>query len=197
MLNEFKNIKKLNVNNNIDDKNLIETINNNYDIDTFYCALLNNHFSFFYNQDYRDSDECHMFHTWLNNKIDKNELITLNNNEMIKNIFIFISKKKVENDYNNFFTYNKLLCLLIAARYVLATLSFKNNNGLYYQLLTNVGPDHTITCTVSELMLTVGDTQQLEVSAYGTPTYTSSNANKVSVSDEGLVTALEATDEAT
>ena len=65
-----------------------------------------------------------------------------------------------------------------------------------YQLLTNVGPDHTITCTVSELMLTVGDTQQLVVSAYGTPTFASSNANKVSVSDEGLVTALEATDEA-
>ena len=45
-------------------------------------------------------------------------------------------------------------------------------------------------------MLTVGDTQQLVVSAYGTPTFASSNVNKVSVSDEGLVTALEATDEA-
>ena len=137
MLNELKNIKKFNVNNNIDDKNLLDTINNNYDIDTFYCALLNIHFSFFYNKIYLSSNECTMFHNWLQSKIEKNEFIILNNNEIIKNIFIFISKKKTENELNYFFNYNKLLCLLISARYVLTTLSFNNNNGLFYTLLTN------------------------------------------------------------
>ena len=132
LLNELLNIKKNNNNNDIDDNNLIGMINEKNDIDSFYCALTNIHFSFFYIQKYiNEVNECTIINNWLGNVIYNGTITLLKENEMVKKIIIFIKNRKI-----NIVNYNSLLCVLFSARYVLNTLS-NTKNGFYYELITN------------------------------------------------------------
>ena len=127
-------IKRYNINNEVDDRRLIQAINDNYDIDIFYCALLNIHFSYFCKE---LDDEGKILNKWLIQKINNKEFSLLNHYEMIKNVLLFLINKSNREINNNILTYEKLLCLLLSARFVFSTISFKNDNGLYYQLITN------------------------------------------------------------
>ena len=134
---ELIKIKKTE-NNDIDDKNLLQCINNNYDIDTFFCAILNIHFSFFYNLGYLNGNSYKIIDGWLDQKLNKKDIKFLDSNKNIKTILLFFIKDITRNN-NERFSYNQILCLSISARYVLNTLSMSNQkDGLYYNLITNV-----------------------------------------------------------
>lgn len=65
-----------------------------------------------------------------------------------------------------------------------------------YKLLTSVGPDHVISTAMSEIILEVEGTEKFVVSAFGDVTFESSAPTKVSVAEDGTITALEPTEEA-
>ena len=139
MLNKLKEIKKNNINDDIDDKELVKKINENQNLDIFYCALLNIHFSFLYRKNYINSDELSIINKWVSNKINKQEIEIFKENELVKKVFIFLNKKIFQNELNsNILSHNKLLCQLLSARFVLCTLSSKDNNLLFYKLITNI-----------------------------------------------------------
>ena len=133
LLNELLLIKKNNVNNNVDDKDLISMINDKNDLDSFYCAIVNIHFSFLFNEKYINSDECNLINNWITNKMISKEITIFKENDMYQKILFCI--KKQNKIYKN---YNSLLSVLISARYVLNTLFNKNEDGFYYQLITNI-----------------------------------------------------------
>ena len=130
---------KIIINNNEDEKPLMEIIKNNYDnldIDTFFCAISNVHFSFYYKNNYNNSEESEKINKFLINLINEKECNILNYNEMIKKIFLILIKKFQSNE-NEIYSYNQLVGLLFSVKYVLFTLS-SNNNELFYQLFTNI-----------------------------------------------------------
>jgi len=121
------------------EKSLMEIIKNKYenlDIDTFFCAISNIHFSFYYKNNYNNSEESEKINKFLINIINEKECNILNYNEMIKKIFLILIKKFKNNENENY-SYNQLVGLLFSAKYALFTIS-SNNNGLFYQLFTNI-----------------------------------------------------------
>ena len=138
--NKLTEIKKNNINNDIDDKELIQKINENSNTDIFYCSILNIHFSFLYRSSYNnESVELNNINKWLSDKINNQELEIFKENELIKQIYKFLNKKNVQNEIsNNNLPYKNLLSQLISARFVICTLSSNDNNLFFYQLISNV-----------------------------------------------------------
>ena len=139
IMNELIKIVINDENNNEGEKSLMEIIKNNYgnlDIDTFFCAISNVHFSFYYKNNYNNCEESEKINNFLINLINEKECNILNYNEMIKKIFLILIKKLQSNE-NEIYSYNQLVGLLFSVKYVLFTLS-SNNNGLFNQLFANI-----------------------------------------------------------
>jgi len=138
VINHLLYIKKNTKDNNFDDKELLEIINQNNDIDLLYCGLLNVHFSFLYKsnlvidkENNNNNIESKNMKSWMLKIIDNSEIECLKNNEMLKDFLLLLA------DNENYYYYNKILSLAISARFVLNTISNNNKDGLYYNLITN------------------------------------------------------------
>ena len=139
IINQLLYLKKNSINNNYDDKELLEIINHHNDIDLLYCGLLNVHFSFFYMSDLvinnennnNNNSEFKNMKDWMIKIIENSEIDSLKNNELLRDLLLLLAKDE------NYYSYNKILSLSISARFVLNTISNNNKDGLYYKLITN------------------------------------------------------------
>ena len=140
-LKDLNEIKKMDIEKEFDDSKLMENLNKNNYIDFLYCGILNSHFSFYYTYQYEEKIQIDK---WILNKINNNQIEILNKNEILKNILLLFIAQTEKEKYNiqldglskiKQFNYNKLLCLLISARYVLKTVSDKNEKGFFYNLV--------------------------------------------------------------
>ena len=138
IINQLLYLKKNSINNNYDDKELLEIINHHNDIDLLYCGLLNVHFSFFYmsnlvinNENNNNNSEFKNMKDWMIKIIENSEIDNLKNNELLRDLLLLLAKDE------NYYSYNKILSLSISARFVLNTISNNNKDGLYYKLITN------------------------------------------------------------
>ena len=120
------------------DNEIKEVIENNIDI--LFCIMANFHFSFCYDRKYFENHVCRDLGKLFDEL--KEKINILKNNESIKNIFIYFNVLKEGNKiYKNYiaFYYEQLLSLLISARFILSTISSKNVNSLFYNMITNPG----------------------------------------------------------
>ena len=128
ILNKFFHQKKY----FFEDEEIIEQINNNYDI--LFCLFANFHFSFYYNEDYFKYIEYKKFNESLYPKF-KNKFLNMDKN--IEGLFSIFVNLKATNAYKEFkcFVYNQILSLLISTRFVISTISSKNKKSIFYNLL--------------------------------------------------------------
>ena len=141
---EYITIEKQLIDLSTNNNNLVSTINNINNLDSFICAIINLLLSNYHNQNYFSSDEYKIISRWLIDNLNNNSFYKINN--LAKNILLlFIDKNKYENNIikiednvsYGFLSYNQLLTLLFSFRYVLNTLLNSNQNSIYYQLLSN------------------------------------------------------------
>jgi hypothetical protein len=142
---------KKNNNNEYDDSDLINCINKNNDIDLLFCGLSNIYFSFYYFTNYYTLEnsifikEKENINNWILKIIENKEIKLLEENEILTEILLlFVNQKTSENKINipeifngQNISYNELLSLLIAARFVLNTVSLSNEDSLFYRIVTN------------------------------------------------------------
>ena len=140
--NDFVNLLKYLINikiNNEENTDLIHNINNNNNIDFLYCGLINIHFSNYNNLSYisDNKNEYNNMNKWIEEKISKNEIDILKENDILSKILLLFTKEKDYKEKISSITlsYDELLCLLISVRYVLNTISFGNTEGLFYKLV--------------------------------------------------------------
>ena len=121
---------------------IIKKINKINDIDFFYCLILNNIFSFYYQIYFLD--ENHEYSKILEkmNKIITNKDITIfKDNEILTNILsILINKelykeKIIKNIILNCLSYHELLSILISFRFVINIIQFNNKESFFYNLI--------------------------------------------------------------
>ena len=145
--NDLINLEKNMINsfqdNIIENENLIHAINNINNLDIFLCSIINIFISNFKDNLYFNSNIYKNASSILLNNINNNKFIKIQN--LIKDILLlFIDQNKYENkilknenmSYEiQSFSYNQILAISLALRFVVNSILFNNQNSVLFQIL--------------------------------------------------------------